>query len=58
MYHIQREAFLPSARAMITSLVVIIMVMLMFTDMGGHVESLVTLAFLSFFFVYLLRIST
>lgn len=56
LYHIQREEFLPSARAMITSLVFIILVMLMFTDMGGHAESLVTLAFLSFFFVYLLRI--
>jgi hypothetical protein len=56
VYHIQREEFLPSAKAMITSLVLIIMVMLMFTDMGGHVESLVTLFFLAFFFVYLLRI--
>jgi hypothetical protein len=56
MYHIQREEFLPSAKAMITSLVLIILVMLMFTDMGGHIESLVTLGFLSFFFVYLLRI--
>ena len=56
MYHIQREAFLPSAKAMITSLVAIILVMLMFTDMGGHLESLVTLGFLAFFFVYLLRI--
>jgi hypothetical protein len=56
MYHIQREAFLPSARAMITSLVAIILAMLMFTDMGGQLESLVTLGFLSFFFVYLLRI--
>lgn len=56
MYHIQREEFLPSAKAMITSLVLIILVMLMFTDMGGYIESLVTLGFLSFFFVYLLRI--
>jgi hypothetical protein len=56
MYHIQREEFLPSAKAMITSLVLIILVMLMFTDMGGQLESLVTLGFLSFFFVYLLRI--
>jgi hypothetical protein len=56
VYHIQREEFLPSAKAMITSLVLIIMVMLMFTDMGGHVESLVTLFFLAFFFIYLLRI--
>lgn len=56
VYHIQREEFLPSAKAMITSLVAIILVMLMFTDMGGHIESLVTVGFLSFFFVYLLRI--
>jgi hypothetical protein len=56
MYHIQREAFLPSAKAMISSLVAIILLMLMFTDMGGQTESLVTLGFLSFFFVYLLRI--
>lgn len=56
IYHIQREEFLPSAKAMIMSLVVIIVVMLMLTDMGGQVESLVTLGFLSFFFVYLLRL--
>ena len=56
MYHIQREEFLPSAKAMITSLVAIILAMLMFTDMGGRVESLVTVGFLAFFFVYLLRI--
>jgi hypothetical protein len=56
VYHIQREEFLPSARAMIMSLVAIILLLLLFTDMGGHVESLVTLAFLAFFFVYLLRI--
>jgi hypothetical protein len=56
VYHIQREEFLPSAKAMIMSLVVVIMVMLLFTDMGGHLESLVTLAFLAFFFIYLLRL--
>jgi hypothetical protein len=56
IYHIQREEFLPSAKAMITSLVVIIVVMLLFTNMGGFVESLVTVGFLSFFFVYLLRL--
>jgi hypothetical protein len=56
VYHIQREEFLPSAKAMIVSLVVIILALLMFTDMGGMLESLVTLGFLSFFFLYLLRI--
>lgn len=56
IYHIQREEFLPSAKAMITSLVLVILVMLLFTNMGGHVESLVTVGFMAFFFVYLLRL--
>jgi hypothetical protein len=41
---------------MIMSMVAIILVLLMFTDMGGLLESLVTLGFLSFFFIYLLRL--
>ena len=56
VYHIQREEFLPSAKAMITSVVVIIMLILLFTDMGGLLESVVTVGFLGFFFVYLLRL--
>lgn len=56
IYTIQREEFLPSAKAMITSLVAVIMVMLMFSNMGGMVESLVTVGFLGFFFVYLMRL--
>lgn len=56
VYHIQREEFLPSAKAMIMSIVVIIMLILLFTDMGGLLESLVTVGFLAFFFIYLLRL--
>jgi hypothetical protein len=56
VYHIQREEFLPSAKAMITSVVVIIMLILLFTDMGGLLESVVTIGFLGFFFIYLLRL--
>ena len=56
VYHIQREEFLPSAKAMITSIVVIIMPILLFTEMGGLLESLVRSAFLAFFFIYLLRL--
>jgi hypothetical protein len=56
IYHIQREEFLPSAKAMIMSIVVIIMLILLFTDMGGLLESLVTVGFLAFFFIYLLRL--
>jgi hypothetical protein len=56
VYHIQREEFLPSAKAMIQSIVVVILILLMFTNLGGFAESLVTLGFLSFFFLYLLRL--
>jgi len=56
VYHLQREEFLPSAKAMIVSIVLVILAVLMFTDMGGFAETLVTLAFLSFFFLSLLRL--
>jgi hypothetical protein len=56
VYHIQREEFLPSAKTMIFSIVVIILALMMFTNLEGHAESLVTLGFLSFFFLYLLRL--
>lgn len=56
IYHLQREEFLPSAKAMIVSIVLVILAVLMFTDMGGLTETLVTLAFLSFFFLALLRL--
>ncbi len=48
IYHIQRKEFLPSAYAMIVSFVILIVVLLMFTKIEGRVETLVTLAFLSF----------
>ena len=54
VHHIQREEFLPSAFALIVSLVVIILAVVTFTDFGGVAQSLVTVGFLSFFFVYLL----
>jgi hypothetical protein len=56
IYHLQREEFLPSAKAMIVSIVLVILAVLMLTDMGGLAETLVTLAFLSFFFLALLRL--
>jgi hypothetical protein len=49
VYHIQRESFLPSAKAMITTIVAVILALLLVTKLGGLVESLITLAFLSFF---------
>ena len=56
VYQIQREEFLPSAFAMIVSLIVVILGVVMFTDFQGFAESLVTLGFLSFFILYLLRL--
>jgi hypothetical protein len=56
VYHIQREEFLPSAYAMIVSLVVIILAVVTFTNFDGVAQSLVTVGFLSFFFIYLLRL--
>jgi hypothetical protein len=56
VYHIQREQFLPSAKAMITTIVAVILALLLVTSLGGLAESLITLGFLSFFFLYLLRL--
>ncbi|WP_313277892.1 hypothetical protein [Timonella senegalensis] len=56
IYTIQREEFLPSAKTIFTSLVAVIMVMLMFSNMSGMLESLVTVGFPGFFFVYLMRL--
>jgi hypothetical protein len=56
VYHLQREEFLPSAYAMIVAFVALILVLLMFTNFDGLAESLVTVGFLSFFFLALLRL--
>lgn len=56
IYHIQREEFLPSAYVMIVSFVIMILAMLMFAKFKSPAETLVTLALVSFFFLYLLRL--
>jgi ABC-type multidrug transport system fused ATPase/permease subunit len=56
IYHLQREEFLPSAYAMIVAFVSLILVLLMVTNFDGLPESLVTVGFLSFFFLALLRL--
>jgi hypothetical protein len=56
IYHIQREEFLPSAYAMIVSFVILILLLLLFTTIEAPAETLVTVGFLLFFFVYLLRL--
>ena len=56
VYHLQREEFLPSAYAMIVAFVALIVVLLLFTNFDGLAESLVTVGFLSFFFLSLLHL--
>jgi ABC-type multidrug transport system fused ATPase/permease subunit len=56
VYHLQREEFLPSAYAMIVAFVTLIIVLILFTNFDGLPESLVTVGFLSFFFLALLRL--
>ena len=56
VYHLQREEFLPSAYALIVTFVLVILTLVMFTNFDGHIESLVTVGFLSFFFISLLRL--
>jgi hypothetical protein len=56
VYHLQREEFLPSAYALIVAFVVVIIALVMFTNFDGMIESLVTVGFLSFFFISLLRL--
>jgi hypothetical protein len=56
VYRLQREEFLPSAYAMIVSFIALILVLLMFTNFDGLTESLVTVGFLSFFFLALLQL--
>jgi hypothetical protein len=56
VYHLQREEFLPSAYAMIVAFVSLILLLLMVTNFDGLVESLVTVGFMSFFFLALLRL--
>jgi hypothetical protein len=56
IYHLQREEFLPSAWVMINSFVVLILGMLMVSSLDSAVETLVTLGFFTFFFIYLLRL--
>ena len=41
---------------MITTIVAVIVALLLMTSLGGLTESLITLAFLAFFFLYLLRL--
>jgi hypothetical protein len=56
IYHIQRIDFLPSAYLLIQTIVILIIAALEFTQIDPTHQSVVILAFISYFFVYLLRL--
>jgi len=56
IYHIQRIDFLPSAYLLIQSVVVLIIAGLEFTKIEPLYESIVILAVISYFFIYLIRL--
>ena len=56
MYHIQRTSFLPLAYTLVKSLVVLLLGMLLFTEMEHLYDSAIIVAFLTFLFVYILRL--
>ena len=56
VYHVQRTEFLPSAEVLIKTIVGLIIAVVLFTKIHPLQESLVVLAFLSYFFIYLLRL--
>jgi hypothetical protein len=56
VYHVQRTEFLPSAYILVTAIVALITAVALFTDIGALDDSLPIVAFLSFFFIYLVRL--
>ncbi len=56
IYHMQRTAFLPSAYVLIQSIVGLIVAALLFTELDPLYESIVVLIFISYFFIYLVKL--
>jgi hypothetical protein len=56
VYHIQRTEFLPSGYALIETSVVLIIVAAVFTDVGPLQDALPLFGFISYFFLYMVRL--
>jgi hypothetical protein len=56
IYHVQRIDFLPSAYVLIQTVVALIVLALIFTTIDPVEQSIVILGFISYFFIYLLRL--
>lgn len=56
IYHIQRINFLPSAQILTQTIVLLILLLLVFTKIEPFLNGIVMVAFVSYLFIYLLRI--
>ena len=56
IYHIQRINFLPSAYTLIQTIVGLIITALVLTELDPLSESIVLIVFISYFFIYLVRL--
>ncbi len=56
LYHIQRTQFVPSAYTLLQSVVVLIILLLTVTKIEPGYDALIMVAFVSFLFVYLIRL--
>lgn len=56
VYHIQRTNFLPSAQILTQSIVFLILLLLVFTRVEPFLNGIVVVAFVSYLFIYLLRL--
>lgn len=56
IYHIQRINFLPSAQILAQTIVILIVSLLVFTKIEPFVDGIVLMAFVSYIFIFLLRV--
>ncbi|MFY9233174.1 MAG: hypothetical protein WAO58_01815 [Fimbriimonadaceae bacterium] len=56
MYYIQKTNFLPSAYVLVQSIVVLVMGLLLFTKIEPFYDSVIVLGFLTYLFVYILKL--
>lgn len=56
MYYIQRTNFLPSAYVLVQSIVILVMALLLFTKIEPFYDSVIVLGFLTYLFVYILKL--
>ena len=56
LYHIQRIDFIPSAHALLASMMILIIALLIFTQVEPVRDSFILVAFISYLFIYLLKL--